>query len=846
MIDFRPEVRLQSLVDITLDSFLKLPVGSQHFEPILDPTSASIHQRITANWSRTPHAVRRSDLFRRLKSQLEPRSQLSASKAHTVELFGPSGSGKTQLALDFILTFREVYSAVLWIDATDKNSLIRSYERCAVALELPLPPGPSDTTFVRDHPAVQGVLRWLHQYQAPRAKWMMVFDGAETFWRFEDAIPRGLNGDILFTSRTGSVADSVLTQAEKIPVEGFTTHEAREVFLQPLYSEDYFSDGRVPADIMQTAIGIVTDLDYSPFAIELARTHMPQNPKVDILRQLREDLKASRTVLETGADPTSATRIDAISVVVNLSLSKIATQSDLKEDTLFPCLLLPFFASSPLASIEEDLFRLAQIGLASVMADERLLPIEYLNQSTTIKGRVDELFKDQQHSMTVDEQDRIITETSQQLRETMGTWPKLPSWFPTLLRSDASGEEWDRTSFDASIEPLVAYGLLKREIDVCGSNEDDGERIPVVTMHPTLRSLFRSSRFHCSALKGQPSSTSIGHEQEQESQLNGPNVQMQLFLALASRGSLHHPEATSANSNSSSLQNRLVSHLASAYWPPLAYVLEQPPSSLPAILKARLALSMDPTKVLVHAQHWSAAGELSYDLFTIRTVLFGRSAINTLVAAMDLGIKHVRRREWQLAAATLQDAVAEWERASRIEGYHPLLEAVKASLYLGRALLHMGLIEEGEKRLDEVEEKLLLLAEEIFWDGGKEMVESQRAYVPQLLDEMGFVRFVNQFRLDDAVRLEELAVMTSERIFGMGHAKVEKNREMLGIYVGMWERVGRFEEERKSKEAEEKEKKNKKKEEENKKQNEQQNEQESWVVVERPALHPGGENLDLR
>lgn len=167
-----------------------------------------------------------------------------------------------------------------------------------------------------------------------------------------------MRGNILITSRKGFAAESVLIPARKVHVGGFTPHEAREALTLP-YHEAYLENDAVLADIMQDVTSIVEDLEYSPLAIELARAHMPPKLHRESLRQFRESLKVSRDALEVSADPTSTAQVDAILVMVHLSLSRIERLSHLPETTLHPHLLLSFLARFPFASVEEELFHLA-------------------------------------------------------------------------------------------------------------------------------------------------------------------------------------------------------------------------------------------------------------------------------------------------------------------------------------------------------------------------------------------------------------------------------------------------------------------------------------------------------
>lgn len=121
-----------------------------------------------------------------------------------VVIWGLSGYGKTQLAIHYIHEFRTLYSSLLWIDASSKDSLERSVEEIAFQL-LRLDPRQtmltdSSTPDARHNIATDNVMRWLSL--DTNKSWLMVFDSVDSLEDLDirKYIPECGHGSLIITT----------------------------------------------------------------------------------------------------------------------------------------------------------------------------------------------------------------------------------------------------------------------------------------------------------------------------------------------------------------------------------------------------------------------------------------------------------------------------------------------------------------------------------------------------------------------------------------------------------------------------------------------------------------------
>jgi len=153
-----------------------------------------------------------------------------------VVVWGLSGYGKTQLVLHYIHEFRTLYSSLLWIDASSKDSLERSFEEIAVQL-LRLDPrqtmlSDSSTPDNRLNVAIDNVMRWLSQ--DINKSWLMVFDSVDSVEELDIRryIPECEHGSLIITTTLSDLCSPL--KLEGIELEGVDEHAGSEILLKSL------------------------------------------------------------------------------------------------------------------------------------------------------------------------------------------------------------------------------------------------------------------------------------------------------------------------------------------------------------------------------------------------------------------------------------------------------------------------------------------------------------------------------------------------------------------------------------------------------------------------------------
>src|SRR5262249_7261487 len=113
--------------------------------------------------------LRRNGYFTGREAFLERLHEALTTRSVPQAICGLAGMGKTQTALEYASRWRDAYSAVLWADATSRESLTADFVAFAEALELPVSPD--------DEPpvVVAAVMRWLEQ----NAGWLLVLDNVD-------------------------------------------------------------------------------------------------------------------------------------------------------------------------------------------------------------------------------------------------------------------------------------------------------------------------------------------------------------------------------------------------------------------------------------------------------------------------------------------------------------------------------------------------------------------------------------------------------------------------------------------------------------------------------------------
>ncbi|HEY4026977.1 MAG TPA: helix-turn-helix domain-containing protein, partial [Candidatus Dormibacteraeota bacterium] len=175
---------------------------------------------------------------------------------------GLAGVGKTQTALEYVHRWAGEYRAVLWADATSRESLTADFVAFAETLALPV--GPDEEPRV----VVAAVQRWLEQNPG----WLLVLDNVDELADVEAFLPPG-EGGVVLTMRaqaSGTVAEGI--ELEAMPAEEAVLFLLRRAKVAP-------PDGRAdeaPATEREIAAEIASEFGGLPLALDQAGAYVEE------------------------------------------------------------------------------------------------------------------------------------------------------------------------------------------------------------------------------------------------------------------------------------------------------------------------------------------------------------------------------------------------------------------------------------------------------------------------------------------------------------------------------------------------------------------------------------------
>ncbi|KAF2719286.1 kinesin light chain 1 [Polychaeton citri CBS 116435] len=212
----------------------------------------------------------------------------------TVVLQGLGGIGKTQLAIAYAVRHKEDYSAFLWVNAKDEDTLKSSYVQVVKRI-------------IREHPTmirlanvdthanldevVDEVKAWL---SLPKnSRWLMVFDNYDnpkvseyndpTAFDLRQYLPETYQGSVIITTRSAKIKHGHILQVNKL--------ENLQDSLEMLRTS---SGGTLTND--PNALQLVEKLDGLPLALATAGAYLRQTPMT--CQQYLRHLEKSRAKLQ--------------------------------------------------------------------------------------------------------------------------------------------------------------------------------------------------------------------------------------------------------------------------------------------------------------------------------------------------------------------------------------------------------------------------------------------------------------------------------------------------------------------------------------------------------------------
>ena len=154
--------------------------GEEARFPGLGPT-------ITNLPSRNPSFSGRDGQLLRLHDNLH--NQLTAVVLPTAAVHGLGGVGKTQLVLEYAHRFASDYDVIWWISAEQPTSAVAALAELAHRLGIPRVANQAEM--------VVGIFDLLRD----QARWLLIYDNAESPAKLSGLLPAGGRGHVLVTSR---------------------------------------------------------------------------------------------------------------------------------------------------------------------------------------------------------------------------------------------------------------------------------------------------------------------------------------------------------------------------------------------------------------------------------------------------------------------------------------------------------------------------------------------------------------------------------------------------------------------------------------------------------------------
>ncbi len=187
----------------------------------------------------------------------------SAALTQSAALSGLGGIGKTQTAIEYAYRYRQEYSAVFWVRAESRDTLIA--DSVAIAQLLGLPGHDAKEQMQ----VVATVKRWLQDQPG----WLLILDNADELSLLPDFLPHQGNGHLLLTTRaqaTGKLARSLSVDKMEVS-EGMRFLLRRATLLEedePLET--------VSAATRTAAQHLVEELDGLPLALDQAGAYIEE------------------------------------------------------------------------------------------------------------------------------------------------------------------------------------------------------------------------------------------------------------------------------------------------------------------------------------------------------------------------------------------------------------------------------------------------------------------------------------------------------------------------------------------------------------------------------------------
>lgn len=242
------------------------------------------------------------------------------TQAHAIS--GLGGVGKTQIAVEFAYRHKRLYNAVLWVNASSRDTLMADFVALAALLRLP-EEHEQDQEII-----VAAVKRWLMSTN----NWLLILDNVEDVELVLEFLPAEWRGNILLTTRLQALG----TIAKSIEVEKMGTDEGVDLLLR----RSRVLDSQVLSNSLlqkppSEAIEIVSMLDGLPLALDQAGAYIEETQCGFQGYITRYNVRRKELLQRRGSLPTD--HPSSVTATWSLSFQKVEQLNPVAADLL--CLL---------------------------------------------------------------------------------------------------------------------------------------------------------------------------------------------------------------------------------------------------------------------------------------------------------------------------------------------------------------------------------------------------------------------------------------------------------------------------------------------------------------------------